>query len=88
MRQATTSTALTSSANPSYLNQIVTFTVTVTSQNRAALTGQMTFKQGTTTLGTVALANGQAAYSTAYTTTGGRYIAAVYSGDSNNLSSA
>jgi hypothetical protein len=88
VRQATTTTALTSSANPSYLNQIVTFAVTVTSQNGGALTGKVTFKQGTTTLGTVALANGQAAYSTAYTTTGARYIAAVYSGDSNNLSSA
>ena len=85
--QATTATVLSSSANPAYLNQIVTFTATVKSQNNGALTGQVTFKQGTTTLGTVALANGHAAYSTAYTTTGGRYITASYSGDSNNLSS-
>src|SRR5439155_10204726 len=39
-------------------------------------------------LGTMSLANGQAAYSTAYTSTGTRSISGVYSGDSNNQSSA
>jgi Bacterial Ig-like domain (group 3)/FG-GAP-like repeat len=85
--QATTTTALASSANPSYLNQSVTFTATVKSQYAAAVTGNVTFKQGSTAVGTVALENGQAAYSTTYTTTGTRDITTVYSGDSNNLGS-
>jgi len=88
VNQATTTTALVSSANPSYVNQAVTFTATVTSQYGGALTGHVTFKQGTTTLATVALANGQAAYSKTYTTTGTRSISAVYSGDGNNVSGA
>jgi len=50
-------------------------------------TGSVTFKQGTTTLATVPLVNGHAAYSTTYTTTGTRYITAKYSGDSNDLAS-
>jgi hypothetical protein len=85
VNQATTTTTLASSANPSYLNQSVTFTATVTSSYGGAVTGNVTFKQGSTALGTVALLNGQAAYSTTYTTTGTRYITAVYSGDSNHL---
>jgi len=85
--QAATTIALVSSANPSYLNQSVTFTGTVASQYGAAVTGNVTFKQGTTTLGSVVLTNGQAAYSTTYTTTGTRSITAIYSGDSNDVGS-
>jgi hypothetical protein len=85
--QATTTTALASSANPSYLNQSVTFTATVKSQYAAAVTGNVTFKQGSTAVGTVALENGQAASSTTYTTTGTRDITTVYAGDSNNRGS-
>jgi len=43
--------------------------------------------QGTTTLASVPLANGQAFYSTTYTTTGTRSITATYSGDGDNLGS-
>jgi len=85
--KATTTTTLSSSANPTYVNQVVTFTATVTSQNRGAVTGQITFKQGASTLGVVLLTNGHASYSTSYATAGGRSITAVYSGDSNSLSS-
>jgi hypothetical protein len=87
VNQATTTTGVVSSANPGYLNQTITFTATVTSQYGGAVGGSVTFKQGATALGTVALANGQASYSTAFTTTGTRYITAVYSGDANNLAS-
>ncbi len=87
VNKATTATSVTSSANPSYPNQTVTFTATVTSQFGATVTGSVTFKQGTTTLRTVALSNRQASYSTTYTTTGTRSITAVYSGDSNNFGS-
>jgi hypothetical protein len=85
--KATTATGVTSSANPSYLKQSVTFTATVTGQFGAAVTGSVTFKQGTTNLATVSLSNGQASYTTTYTSVGTRAITAVYSGDSNNLTS-
>ena len=84
VNRATSPTKLVSSANPSYLNQSVTFTATVTSQYGGALTGNVTFKQGATELATMALASGQATRTTMYTTTGMRYISAVYSGDGNN----
>jgi len=63
------------------------FTATVKSQFGGAVTGSVTFKQGTSTLSTVALVGGQAAYSTTYTTTGTREITAIYSGDGNDLAS-
>jgi Bacterial Ig-like domain (group 3)/FG-GAP-like repeat/FG-GAP repeat len=85
--QPTTTTTLASTANPSYLNQSVTFTATVTSSYGGAVAGNVTFKQASTVLGTVALLNGQAAYSATYTTSGTRYVTAVYSGDSNHLGS-
>ncbi len=85
--QATTITTLASSANPSYLNQTVAFTATITSQFGGAVSGSVTFKQGTTTLATVPLSNGQATYNTTYTTTGTRSITAVYAGDNNNQGS-
>jgi len=87
VNKATTATALTSSLNPSYLKQPVTFTATVTGQFGAAVTGSVTFKQGTTNLATVSLSNGQATYTTIYTTVSIRSITAVYSGDPNNLGS-
>ena len=87
VNQATTTTTLASSANPSYLNQSVTFTATVASGYGGAATGNVTFHQGSTALGTVALVNGRAAYGTTYTTTGTRSVTAVYSGDSSNLGS-
>ena len=85
--KAITTTTLSSSANPCYLNQVVSFTAIVTSQNHGAVTGQITFKQGASTLGAVTLTNGQASYSTSYAITGGRSITAVYSGDGNDLTS-
>jgi hypothetical protein len=88
VNQATTSTALVSSLNPSYANQPVTFTATVTSQYGEPVTGSVTFKQGTTLISTAPLSNNsQAAYATTYTSSGTRSITAAYSGDNNNLSS-
>jgi hypothetical protein len=87
VNKATTATALSSSPNPSYLKQSVTFTAIVTSQFAGTVTGSVTFKQSTTTLATVSLSNGQASYTTTYTSAGTRSITAVYSGDNNNLTS-
>jgi hypothetical protein len=85
---ASSTTTLISSANPTYLGYSVTLTATVLSQYGGSVSGDVTFKQGTTTLASVPLSNGQAVYSTTpYTTTGTRSITAVYSGDTNNQSS-
>ena len=84
--QATTTTGLTSSLNPSSFGQSVTFTVTETSSTLAAIpSGEtITFKDGTSVLGTAAL-NGsdQATYTTATLAVAGHSITAVYPGDSN-----
>jgi hypothetical protein len=84
VNQATTTAALASSASPSYLGQMVTFTATVMGELGGPVTGNVAFKDGTATVG---LVGGQATYSTTYTTTGVRSMTAVYSGDGNNLTS-
>jgi hypothetical protein len=83
-----TATTITSSENPSYPNQVVTFTAEVTSQGGPALTGSVTFMQGKTPLAVVPLSNGGASCSTTYTTSGVHQITALYSGDSKNIGSA
>jgi len=82
-----TTTTLSSSLNPSFVGQLVTFTATVTPSGAGTPTGSVTFKQGSTTLGSAPVTNGQAAYTTTYTTAGTRQITAIYSGDNNNLGS-
>jgi sugar lactone lactonase YvrE len=83
----TTTTTLTSSADPSYLNQTFLLTAVVRPQFGGVPTGTMTFIQGIKSVATVALVNGQATYSLTYTTVGLRSITAVYSGDGNDLAS-
>jgi Bacterial Ig-like domain (group 3) len=76
-------TTIVSSVNPSALTQSVTFTVTVTGSGGTP-TGTVTFKDGSTTLGTRTLdGSGQAAYTTSTLLPGDRIITAVYGGDSN-----
>jgi hypothetical protein len=87
VNQSTTTAKLASSANPSYLGQAVTFIAIVTGQQGGAVSGNVAFKQGATTVATVGLVSGQAAYSTTYTTAGTRSMTVVYAGDSNNLGS-
>jgi hypothetical protein len=84
---ATSTTALLSSINPSYTNQSVTFTASATSQFGGAVSGNMTFKQGSTVLTALPVVSGQASYTTTYTTAGTFSITAVYSGDASNLGS-
>jgi len=73
---------LSSSANPSYVDQPVTFSVLV-SNSGVTPTGSVTFKEGTTALGTVMLANGQASLTTTFAKHGSFSIVASYSGDQN-----
>ena len=91
--QMTTSTTLTSSANPIFLNQPFTLTAVVTASEStpppgrtrqaapAPLAGTVTFAMGGTTLcGGVALSGGVAVCNTAITTPGSQTIVATYSG--------
>jgi hypothetical protein len=84
---ATTATAIKSSVNPSAYGQAVTFTATVTSSGGAP-TGTVTFKDGTTTLGSGALASGVASFTTSALSAGAHTITAAYGGDANFVASA
>jgi hypothetical protein len=77
---AATSTAVTSSANPAFTGQTVTFTAAVTSSGGTP-TGTVTFLDGTTTLGTGTLASGSATYQTSALAAGTHSITASYAGD-------
>src|SRR5205085_11154572 len=66
VNKADTSTSLTSSANPSVFGQSVTFTATVSviSPGAGTPSGTVTFKEGSTNIGTGTLSSGQATFST------------------------
>jgi hypothetical protein len=72
-------TALTSSKNPSIFGDNVTFTATVTASSGTP-SGTVTFKDGATTLATVALSAGKAAFTTSTLAGGTHSITAVYGG--------
>jgi Bacterial Ig-like domain (group 3)/Beta-propeller repeat len=79
-----TATTLSSSRNPSAFGQSVTFTATVTSSLGAPPDGEaVTFKKGTTVLGTGTLSGGSASFTTSALPVGTDSIKAVYRGDSN-----
>src|SRR5262249_13185892 len=84
VNKAATTTSLTSTPNPSNLGQQVTFTARVI-PNTA--TGSVTFKDGSSTLGTVTLAAGKAEFSTSSLSKGTHSITAMYGGSSNYLGS-
>src|SRR5262249_15461415 len=76
-----TSTLLVSNPNPSNFGQSVTFTATVSSANGNPPDGEaVTFKDGTTTLGTGTLSGGVATFSTSALKRGIRNITARYVG--------
>ena len=81
-----TTTALTSSTNPSDFGQSVTFTATVTSSSGNP-TGTVTFFDGSTNLGSVTLTSGTATLSIASLAVGSNSITAEYSGDSSFITS-
>ncbi|HEX5234993.1 MAG TPA: Ig-like domain repeat protein [Silvibacterium sp.] len=92
VNQASTSTTLSPSANPSAFGESVTFTATVTDSSPGSTgtpTGTVTFKDGSTTVGTSALSAGVATSSTASLSISGspHSITAVYSGDPNFVGS-
>ena len=80
--KANTTTLLQSSLNPSGVGQAVTFSAAVTSGGGAP-TGTVTFKEGTSTLGTGTLANGVAQWTTTGLGVGSHSVTAQYGGDAN-----
>jgi MBG domain (YGX type)/Bacterial Ig-like domain (group 3)/Bacterial lectin len=83
-------TALVSSANPSLYGNSVSFNATVTpvAPGTGTPTGTVTFTDGTTTLGAVALIGGQAVLTTSALTVGAQSITASYGGSSSFSSSS
>ncbi len=77
------STALASSLNPSNAGQSVTFTATVTGSG-ATPTGNVTFRDGVTTLGTGTMnGSGVATYAISALSAGNHSITAEFAGDAN-----
>jgi hypothetical protein len=85
--RASTTTTLTSSLNPSNAGQPVTFTATVTSTAQQTSTGNVTFKDGTTEIGTAALTRGVASLTKSSLAVGTHPITAEYDGDSESAKS-
>lgn len=83
VNQASTTTTLTSSLNPSSAGQSVTFTATITPQFAATVTGTVTYKDGATTLGTVNVGASVAKFTTKPLGSGTHNITATYNGSTN-----
>ena len=85
VKQAATTSSVSSSANPSVSGQAVTFTATIApvSPGSGTPTGTVTFDDGSTVLGTVTLTNGTASFTTSSLAVGTHSIKAVYAGDTN-----
>jgi hypothetical protein len=85
--QKATSTSLSASVNPAIQGQAITLTATVAKSGTALPTGTVTFKEGSTTLGTGSVSNGQATFATSALTVGSHAITALYGGDLKNNNS-
>lgn len=95
---AATTTVLTPAATTVLANQSTTLSVAISSQSNSSTgtTGNVTFKDGTTTIGTAAVvpvgagtagAGGTAVLNTSFATTGVHALTAVYAGDANYTTS-
>jgi hypothetical protein len=85
VNQSSTTAVVVSNNNPSNFGQSVTFTATLSAVPPGAgtPTGNVTFKDGNTTLGSGALSGGVATFATTTLTAGSHSITAVYGGDAN-----
>jgi len=79
---ASTTTSLSSSANPINVGQSVTFSATVAPQYSGTVTGTVTFYNGSAKLGSGTLSNGVATYTTASLKAGTESITADFKGTS------
>jgi len=80
---AATSTTLTSAPNPSQYNQTVVLSARVRSATGAIPTGKVSFKEGTSTIGTVAPTSGAASLSVSNLKVASHSIVAVYNASAN-----
>lgn len=86
---ATTSTVLTSSLNPSFVGQPITFTATTWSVAGFPSDGELiTFKNGSSVLGTATLKGARASFTTSSLPVGSFNITASYPGDKKFAASA
>ncbi|MGA2353540.1 MAG: Ig-like domain repeat protein [Terriglobales bacterium] len=85
--QASTTTGLVSSPNPSNSGQNVTFTASVAPQYSGTVTGMVAFFYGSTKKATVALSGGVATYTTANLPIGTDTITATFNGSTSFTSS-
>ena len=83
VNQASTTLTLVSSPNPSGLDSPVTFTATITPQYGGHASGTVTFKDGSTPLGSGGVSGNVASLTTSGLAIGTHSITAVYSGDPN-----
>ncbi len=83
--QSSSTTILTASANSSVFGQPVTFTakVSAVAPGNGTAGGMVTFKDGTTTLGTAMLSSGQASLTSSSMSVGSHSISAVYGGEAS-----
>ena len=90
VNKVATTVTLNSSANPSVFGQGVTFTITIASASGTGTpTGAVTLQDGSSTISTLNLVNGQASFTTASLVIGPHLITASYGGDANfNASSS
>lgn len=82
--QASSTTTLASSINPSALGQATNLVATVSG---SGVTGTVTFKDGATTLGSSTVSAGTASLSKSFSSLGSHSLTASYSGDSSNTAS-
>ncbi len=89
VNQDSTTTKLTSSANPSVFGETVTFTAAVSAAapGSGTPTGSVTFYDGTTDLGTGTMSSGTASFTISTLAVGANSITGVYGGDSNFMTS-
>ena len=80
---AATTTAITSSSNPSVFNQPVSFTATITSVSGTP-GGSVTFSDGVNALGSASVSGGSASLTVATFAVGSHSITASYSGDASH----
>lgn len=86
--QPGTTTTLGSSTNPTVYGQVTTLSSTVApSSGTGTPTGSVTFDDGTNSVGSASLSNGQATLSLSSFSVGSHSLTAVYSGDANFLAS-
>ncbi|HET8922787.1 MAG TPA: Ig-like domain repeat protein [Candidatus Acidoferrum sp.] len=88
INQASTTTVVVSSTNPSTFGQTVTLTASVQSSSSGTPTGNVTFFDGSTSLGSVNLFGSSAQLTLASLSLGSHSIAAKYNGDSNYAASS